>query len=139
MLDTKVIALFLFVPSLFSVFHLWSACHSLYSKKRSKTAQRKIGRTMTPWHKFLLLYPLKAGSPNCRKIRRLRKLYYFELFVILLCVIAFLFTVLFDLNNRILFCCVAVKVVLLEIPIETFSFIMTKHGKNGGVVWRWED
>lgn len=32
---------------------------------------------------------------------------------------------------------VLLKLLLLDIPVNVFSFLMTKHAKSGGVTWRW--
>lgn len=34
--------------------------------------------------------------------------------------------------------CAALKACILDIPINVYGFVMTKHGKSGGVVWKWE-
>lgn len=37
-----------------------------------------------------------------------------------------------------LYLCAALKACILDIPINVYGFVMTKHGKSGGVVWKWE-
>lgn len=139
MLDIKVIAVFLFFPSLFTLFNLWSACHSFITIKKSKTARKKLGKSVNLWGKFILRYPIEVDSLYYKKVTALRRIYYVALCVFFLCVLVFVFTAIFCLNKKALIICVAFKLLVLDIPTEIVAFIMSKHGKNGGIVWRWEN
>lgn len=138
MIDIRIIVIFLVFPSLFSLFIVWSAYHSFFYIKKSKTARKKISKSMGLWHKFLLLYPMDVDSLCYKRLKILRRLYFVMLFVFLFCILLLLFTIIFSLNKNVLIYCVASKVVVLDIPTGIFFFFMSKHGKNGGVVWRWE-
>ncbi len=138
-MNVDTIAVFLFFPSLASLFHLWMAVHSLYAIGKSKTNLKKIGKSIKLWSKFLLLYPLEPKLSHHRKAIILRRLYYFVLIAFLICIFLLIFTMLFPPVICALFYCVALKLIVLDIPIGITAFIMSKHGKNGGVVWRWEE
>ena len=136
--NTTITLVFLFVPSLVSLFHLWNATYSLYSHGKSKTRIKKIGKSIKIWRKLLLLYPLETTT-YYRTINILRKLYYFVVLVFLSCVLLLILSKVFPFLGHILFYCVTIKFFVLDLPIGIFAFIMTKHGKNGGVVWKWEN
>lgn len=139
MLDIKVIAVFLFFPSLFTLFNLWSACYSFIAIKKSKTARKKLGKSVNFWGKFVLRYPIEADSLYYRKVTALRRIYYVAFCVFFVCVLVFTFTAIFSLNKKALISCVAFKLLVMDIPTEIVAFIMSKHGKSGGIVWRWEE
>ena len=135
----EMIAVFLFFPSLVSLFSLWSAYHSIYRIKKSKTTLKKLGKSIKLCHKLLLRYPLDFESPHWRKAIILQRLYYLILIIFLVCILLFAITILFPPAIIVLCCCVATKFIALDVPVGVFSFFATKHGKNGGVVWVWED
>lgn len=139
MLDVRIIPILIFFPSVLSLFHLWTAYYSLYSIKKSKTARKKIGREIKFWKKLLLLYPIKQSSLYYKKMLILRRLYYLAIIASLLSIFVFIITLIFSIDTQFLFCCVVFKVIILDLPIGVFAFVMTKHGKNGGVVWKWEN
>lgn len=137
--DIKTLAILLFFPSFFSLSFLWLAYHSFYSLKKSKTMLKKMGQNIKFWQKLVLLYPIKTNSPYYRKAKIVRNIYYLLLIVLLLCLAVLVFTAAFSLDSSILRYCVMFKVVALDVPIVIISFIMSKHGKNGGVVWKWDE
>ena len=139
MREVQGLAVLLFCPSFFSLSSLWLAYHSFYSLKKSKTMLKKMGRNIKLWQKLILLYPIKANSPYYRKAKIVRNIYYLLLIVLLLCLAVLVLTGTFSMDSSILRYCVMFKVVALDLPIAIISLIMTKHGKNGGRVWKWED
>lgn len=136
--NTAIVLIFLFIPSAVSLFHLWSAAYSLYIQGKSKTRIKKIGKTTNLWYKFLLLYPIEPDSLHYRTINIIRRLYYLVTLVFLICVLLLAVSTVSSFMLDILPYGVAIKVLAVDIPIGIFSFVMTKHGKNGGVVWKWE-
>ena len=138
MMNERIIQILIFFPSFLSLFHLWFAYYSLYSIKKSRTARKKVGREMKFWEKLLLLYPAKQSSSYYKQMLILRRVYYLVLIVFLMSVFILVIISIFALDIKIAFYYVMFKVIILDLPIGVISFVMTKHGKNGGVVWRWE-
>lgn len=137
--NTEVTVILLFFPSLLSLFYLGSAYHSVYNIRKSKTAIKKLKKSMKLWQKFFLLYPFDPKSPYYKKVIILRKCYYSAWLILLLCTFLLVLAIIFPPLTKALFCCVIFKFIVFDVPIGIFGFIMTKHGKNGGVVWGWEE
>ena len=138
MSNVNTLAILLIFPSLVSLFYIWSAAHSLYVLRKSKSKLKKVGKSLSLWQKLLLLYPLEQETSQYSKLAFLRILYYFMLIVTLLCICLLVLAAIFPITKNVLSHCVVGKFVVLDIPIDVLAFFMTKHGKNGGVVWIWE-
>lgn len=77
----------------------------------------------------------KYYAPTARRLMYAYWLGYGWNFLGLLCCMASRF---WGTANLVLPYIMSSKVFLFDIPTMVFFFIMTKYGKNGGVVWRWE-
>lgn len=138
MQDVNTLAALLMFPSVVSLFHVWSAAHSLYALGKSKTKLKKLDRTINLWQRLLLIYPLERETSQYGKIIFLRRMYYLMLVVFFLCIFMLIFAAIFPSTNNVFSYCIVGKFIIIDIPIWIVAFVMSKHGKNGGVVWRWE-
>lgn len=137
-LGSDILACLLFVPTSFTLAFLLSALSSIHSLGKSKTKRKKELHQVPVWRKVLLLGYVESCKCHVRNAKRLCILYRFYLTVLFLCLgiwgLKNTSTTLYYVSQ----CCILVKVIILDVPINAFSCIMTEHGKNGGVTWKWE-
>lgn len=133
-----VLCLF-FCLSFFSIIHLRSAVYHLFSLGKSRTRVKKEEKSMD-WVSKALLYGYFQKVQQRRILaQRICTVYwiYLVLIVIGLCILTL--SALSSLNMVLFTAVVYIKLIILDIPINLYSFVMTKHNQNGGVTWRWTE
>ena len=115
-----------------------SAIHHIYELGKSKTFLKKEKASL-PFGKKL---SLGAYVENCKHhssiAKRLVIVYWIQVLFHLLCVLVWATSLCWTLARIMLPYLVLMKSVLFDLPTILFFFLMTKHGKNGGVTWKWE-
>lgn len=114
-----------------------AVCH-ICDLGKGKTFRKKEKQGLSLSKRILL-----AGYvENCRhyavQARRLRAAYWVGLIYLMVCFLCWALSGFFPLAGTLLYYLVCIKVMALDIPVFVFFFFMTKHGKNGGVTWKWE-
>ena len=131
---TKEAALcLLFCPALLTGTVLWSVVLSIYELGKSRTRVRKEKRQIPFLGRLLLIGYARRCEYHALAARRLCYLSW----VYMLAILAGTALWLCGLEHA-LYLCAALKACILDIPINVYGFVMTKHGKSGGVVWKWE-
>ena len=131
-------AVVLLLIPVFSIPILRSAILHLYELGKSKTALKKSERKIPFRRKVLLTYYARDCSHYTRQAKCLTFVYWAYLGWEAVCILCWAFSGAFPAVGRVLNILVSIKAALLDIPIILFFFLMTKHGKNGGVIWKWE-
>ena len=115
-----------------------SAIHHIYELGKSKTFLKKEKASL-PFGKKL---SLGAYVENCKHhssiAKRLVIVYWIQVLFHLLCVLVWATSLFWTLARIMLPYLVLMKSVLFDLPTILFFFLMTTHGKNGGVTWKWE-
>jgi len=123
---------------IFTHIILRSAVNHIYALGRSSTYLKKHRRDI-PFVRRILL---TGYEENCKyyavQARRLRKIYWISTGYQLICILCWALSGVLSPAADVLPYLISIKVVLLDIPLLVFFFVMTKHGKNGGVTWKWE-
>lgn len=128
----------LFIPPFFTVPILRSGVLHIFELGKSRSRRKKIAKQMSIWDKVLM----RGYVENCQyyipQASRLRKIYWAEMICQTVCIIIWAVSNYVMKIRLLLGVMLLIKFVFLDIPVILFFFAMTKHGKNGGVVWKWE-
>ena len=133
----EVLICLILLPSIFSLVFLYSAISHISSLGKSRTKIKQDKRERNLLQKALLFGYVESCKYHFNTAKRLRNLYWLLIGVIIFSS-AFSMFWRCEMAKFFLQYCVVGKVVCLDIPINIYSFIMTKHAKNGGVTWRWK-
>ena len=111
----------------------------LFELGKSKTKVKKEEKEIGLVEKILLIGYAKKCKYYITTAKRLSNIYWLYLFIVF-CGAALLFISTFlPLIEPVLTIFVIAKVIVLDVPINIYSLIMTTHNKRGGgVVWRWK-
>lgn len=131
-------AVVLLLIPVFSIPILRSAILHIYELGKSKTALKKAERKIPFRRKVLLTHYARDCTHYTRQAKRLTFVYWTYLGWEAVCVLCWALSGAFPAVGGVLNILVLIKAVLLDIPVILFFFLMTKHGKNGGVTWKWE-
>ena len=131
-------AVVLLLIPIFSISILRSAILHIYELGKSKTALKKTGRIIPFYRKILLTHYARDCTHYTRPAKCLIFVYWTYLGWEAVCVLCWALSGAFPSVGGVLNILVLIKAALLDIPIILFFFLMTKHGKNGGVTWKWE-
>lgn len=134
--DTIICLLFL-VP-IFTVTILRSAVVHIFELGKSKTRNKKITRKIQIGERILLLGYVERCEHYIRQAKNLRYIYWFFLIFQLFAVVCWLLSIALSSCLVILQYVLILRVLILDLPTLVLFFMMTKHGKNGGVTWKWE-
>lgn len=128
----------LFLTPIFIHTILRSALCHIYELGKSKTFLKKHKHEL-PFIKRLLFI---GYVENCKyytvQARRVRNLYWVTSTYQIVCILCWLLSVFFSPAKTVLQYFVLIKGIVFDGPIFLFFLFMTKHGKNGGVTWKWE-
>ena len=138
-MDKASLICLLFCPAFFSIGFLWTAVDHLFELGKSKTKVKKEKKEIGLVEKILLIGYAKKCKYYSTTAKRLSNIYWLYIFIVFCgATLLFISTVL-PMIETVLTIFVISKVIVLDIPINIYSLIMTKHNKRGGgVVWRWE-
>lgn len=129
----------LFCPILFTYISLWSAVHHLFELGKSKTRIKKEKKRIPITKKLLLIGYGERCEYHAITAKRLCYIYWGYILITLICTVFWLFSLMFPTVEKFFSICVLVKVLILDIPVNAYGFIMTKHDKiRGGSTWVWE-
>lgn len=134
--DTIICLLFL-VP-IFTVTILRSAVVHIFELGKSKTRNKKITKKIQIGERILLLGYVERCEHHIRQAKNLRYTYWFFLIFQLFAVVFWLLSLALSSCLVILQYVLILRVLILDLPTLVLFFMMTKHGKNGGVTWKWE-
>ena len=138
-MDWLLCLLLLIFPAAFTEVYLVTAVLSLYAIGKSKTKRRKERGEIPRREKlFLLGYAkrCKTGEHAAKRFCYVHLIYWAFLLAGLVLAV---FSRIFPAVLPWFFGAVVCKLALLDAPICIYGFVMTKHGKHGGCVWRWEE
>ena len=138
-MDKASLICLLFCPAFFSLIHLWLAVNHLFELGKSKTKVRKEKKGLVLWKKLLLIEYAKNCKYYSTTAKRLSNIYWLYIFIVFCGATLLFISTFLPMIETVLTIFVISKVIVLDIPINIYSLIMTKHNKRGGgVVWRWE-
>lgn len=130
----------LFCLIFFAYIHLWNAVLHLFELGKSKARIKKDKMMIPITKKILLIGYAERCKHHAITAKRLCYIYWGYTLITLVCIVFWVLSFMFPEVEKIFSICVFVRVFLLDIPINIYSFIMTKHDKKrGGVTWVWTD
>ena len=134
----KLVLCLLLCSMLFTNLWLVTAVLHLYELGKSKTRIRKESEIIPFCKKLLLIGFLEKCQYHSKLAKRLCYVYWINLICTFVCIALSVLSIITS-NHEIVFgVCGLVKIILLDVPINLYAFIMTKHDKkHGGVTWRW--
>lgn len=140
MLSRDVLLCLLFCPNFFTSIYLWSAVHHLFELGKSKTRIKKEKKAISIFNKLLLIGYAKRSEYHTSTAKRLCYIYWGYALITFICIILWIFSILIPETEEFVSICVLVKVIVFDVPVNIYSFILTKHNKiNGGITWLWTD
>lgn len=131
-------AVVLLLIPVFSISILRSAILHIYELGKSRTALKKSERKIPFRRKLLLTRYARDCAHYTRQAEHLTFAYWAYLGWEAVRLLCWALSGIFPAAGGVLSILVLIKAALLDIPIILFFFLMTKHGKNGGVTWKWE-
>ena len=138
-MDKASLICLLFCPAFFSLIHLWLAVNHLFKLGKSKTKVRKEKKEIGFVEKILLIGYAKKCKYYNTTANMLCNVYWLYIITFFCGTILSFISMMIPMFGKLASTLVIAKVVVLDIPINIYSLIMTKHNKRGGgVVWRWE-
>lgn len=140
MLSKEVLLCLLFCPAFFTYIYLWSGVHHLFELGKSKTRIKKEKKTIPFIKKLLLIGYGERCEYHTITAKRLCHIFWGYILITLVCIAAWVFAMMFPAAEKFFSVCVLAKVLILDIPVNIYGFIMTKHDKKrGGSTWVWTD
>lgn len=128
----------LFIIPIFTATILRSAIVHIFELGKSKTHIKKATKEISLFDRMLLFGYVEHCKHYTCQARNLRYIYWLYLLFQLFSVALWLFSFLVSSWLTILQYVLIFRALILDFPIWALFFIMTKHGKNGGVTWKWE-
>ncbi len=134
------IIIFLFTSAM-SFFSLQDAIISIFYLGKSKTRKKKDIGKYTFLQRICLKHIRQRMNENVRYAKTIKKLLVWRQAYILIEAISVFIIALYILGilTDTVYCIIILKTIVADVPIIAYMFLMTKHGKHGGVVWRWEN
>ena len=140
MLSREVLLCLLFCPVVFTSIFLWSAVYHLFELGKSKTRIKKEKKTISILKKLLLIGYAERCEYNTSTARRLCYIFWGYALITFVCIVFWILSIIIPEAEEFFSICVLAKVLVLDIPVNTYSIIMTKHNKtSGGSTWVWTD
>lgn len=136
-MENDTIICLLFLIPIFTVTILRSSIIHIFELGKSKTRLKKITRQIQIHERILLLGYVERCEYHIRQARNLRYIYWLFLSFQLFAVVCWLFSFVLASFMVILQYVLFFRVLILDIPTLVLFFMMTKHGENGGVTWKW--
>lgn len=135
--DGIICSLFL-IPIFINIILRSAICH-IYELGKSKTFLKKHKQGLPFIKKLFLIGYVENCKYYTAQARRLRDLYWITSIYQIVCILCWLLSFPFSLAETVLRYFILIKGILFDGPIVLSFFFMTKHGKNGGVTWKWEE
>lgn len=132
-----IVAALVILP-LFNQLIFRSAVLHLFELGKSRTFLKKEKTLIPLKQKILLVGYAQRCKHYISTARRLLYLYWFGNGLYLLCVLCWTASWFIREASFVLPWFLLAKLVLFDTPSVFFFLAMTKHGKRGGVDWRWE-
>lgn len=130
----------LFCPTVFTLIYLLGSVYHIYALGKSKTKIKKEKKLIPFYKKVLLLGYPESCKYHMKTAKKLCYAYWIYLLVCFLCLALFFISRCHAAIYSVFSKSVFVKLFALDIPINLYGFIMTKHDKvNGGSTWVWTD
>ena len=140
MLSREALLCLLYCPVVFTSILLWSAIYHLFELGKSKTRIKKEKKTISNFKKILLIGYAERCEYHTSTAKRLCYIYWGYALITFVCIVFWIFSIIIPEAEEFFSICVLVKVLLSDVPVNTYSFIMTKHNKiSGGSTWIWTD
>jgi uncharacterized membrane protein YjfL (UPF0719 family) len=138
MISREVLLCLLFCPVVFTSIFLWSAVYHLFELGKSKTRIKKEKKTISISKKLLLIGYAERCEYHTSTARRLCYIFWGYALITFVCIVFWILSIIIPEAEEFFSICVLVKVLVLDFPVNTYSFIMTKHNKSsGGITWVW--
>lgn len=137
-LSNDSIICLLFLLPFFTQFILYSAVCHIHDLGKSKTFQKKEKQTISLFKRIFLIGYVERCKYYVAQAKRLRTFYQIGIANQIICFLCWAFSLLFPVADTFLYFLVCARVLTFDIPVFLFFLLMTKHGKNGGVTWKWE-
>lgn len=128
---------FQFLPIFYTIFWLRSGVYHIFRLGKSKTRIKKELKQITLLHRISLTGFLLKTEYHTSTARALCIVYWWYIIAAAFSSIVWLLSSFFPGIIRISWLCTLVRIIVFDISINIYAFVMTKHGKNGGVTWRW--
>lgn len=137
-LDNNGMICVLLLLTIFTQFILRSALWHIHDLGRSRTYRKKNRRKFSLREKTFLIGYVEECKYYRDQAKKLRIACLADFIYSIISILFWILSSFIPLAGFVLRGLVFVKVILFGIPVFIFFFIMTEHGKNGGVTWRWE-
>lgn len=137
-LDTEHLLCMLLVIPFFTQIILGTAVRHIHDLGKSKTLLKKHRKGCPLWKRVLLIGYARECKYYAAQAQRLTIAYWIGFVWPVVDVLSLVWYRTFGSALHVLRVLVYGKGILFDIPAFVFFFLMTKHGKNGGVTWKWE-
>lgn len=131
------LAALLFCSAFFTVIWLRTAVYHLFCLGKSNTRIKKLKNQFSFLQKLSMRGYVQACKYHATTARRLYYVNLVYVFAMAICILLWLLSCLIPAISRAFSISVLLKLFLLDIPVNIFSFFMTKYAKSGGITWRW--
>lgn len=128
----------LLIISFFTQLILGTAVCHIHDLGKSKTFLKKHRKDCPLWKRVLLIGYARECKYYADQAQRLTIAYWIGFVWPVVDVLSLVWYRTFGSALHVLRVLVYGKGILFDIPVFVFFFLMTKHGKNGGVTWKWE-
>ena len=128
----------LFLIPVFTITILRSAVLHLFELGKSKSRCKKIVRKKTIMSRLMLFGYVEVCDHHARTAKYLRLAYWASFILLAVSVVLCLCSLVLSTPTVILKYIFFIRLILLDFPVLLLFFGMTKHGKNGGVTWKWD-
>ena len=137
-LDTEHLLCMLLVIPFFTQIILGTAVSHIHDLGKSKTLLKKHRKSCPLWKRVLLIGYARECKYYAAQAQRLTIAYWIGFVWPVVCILCWVLSGVFGPASCVLRVLVYGKEIFFDIPAFAFFFLMTKHGKNGGVTWKWE-
>ena len=140
MLSYEILICLIFCPAFFTIVFLCTAILHIFELGKSKSRIKKERKNISFVKKVILWGYIKKCEYHAATAKTLCFIYWGYILTIILCTgVCFLAMMLPEIECFFTIFVIA-KVSMLDIPINVYSFIMTRHNKKiGGVTWAFND
>lgn len=135
----EVLLCLLFCPAFFTSIFLRGAVYHLFELGKSKTRIKKEKKAMSISKKLSLAGYVEICKYHASTAKRLCYIFWVYYITIFVCIVVWILSAIIPETEEFFSICVLVKVFVLDVPVNAYSFAMTKHNKSGGVTWVWTD
>ena len=135
----RILGMFLCLP-FFTYLFLWSAIQHLFELGKSKTRIKKEKKDLPFVRKILLIGYVEKCKYHISTAKRLCFICWGYALFSFVCIGVWIISIITPGVEGIFSWCALARIFVLDIPVNVYSLIMTKHDKKiGGVTWRWKD